>query len=118
KKLVTSNPDSGKVRVRAFEDRDKEVSGILSMIRTAENPDECSVIARTNGLLDEVETRLSQQGIPYSRSGGRSFWDQKAPGMLMSRASSMARRDMLGVGELLQHAKVRRSTLDEMGEKL
>jgi Superfamily I DNA and RNA helicases len=113
KKLVTSNPDSGKVRVRAFEDRDKEVSGILSMIRTAENPDECCVIARTNGLLDEVETRLSQQGIPYSRSGGRSFWDQKAPGMLMSLASSMARRDMLGVGELLQHAKVRRSTLDE-----
>jgi len=36
----------------------------------------------------------------------------------MSLASSIANRDMMGVGELLQHAKVRQPTLNELGDRV
>src|SRR5690606_35191870 len=84
KKLVTSNPDAGQVSVRTFADREGEVEAIIRAIRDSSDPDSWCVIARTNGLLDELEARIGSDDFPYTRSGGRSFWDQKAPGMLLS----------------------------------
>lgn len=118
KKLVTANPDDGVVRVRPFATRDDEVAAIIDAIKATGRPKSCAVIARTNGLLDELEAKITADDFPYSRSGGRSFWDQKAPSMLMSLASSIANRDMMGVGELLQHAKVRQPTLNELGDRV
>ena len=118
KKLVTSNPDPGQVRVRTFADREGEVLAIIKAIRDGGDPESWCVIARTNGLLDELEARIASHDFPYTRSGGRSFWDQKAPGMLLSMASSLANRDMMGLGDLMQHAKVRPAVLNELSDRV
>lgn len=114
KQLVTSNGNPGKAQVRTFEDRDAEVQGIVRAIMDSGDGGKWGVIARTNALLDGVEASLARHGMPYTRSGGRSFWDQKAPSLLMGMAQSLSNRDMEGIGELIRHARVRPQTLDEM----
>lgn len=118
KSLVTSNREPGEVRVRGFKDREQEVTAIVRSILDLGNPKDWCVISRTNALLDEVEARFAQYDITYNRSGGKSFWDQKAPGMLVSMASSMSRRDMMGLGDLMQHAKVRPSVIEALSRDL
>jgi len=118
KKLVTSNPNAGQVRVRTFADREEEVLAIIKAIVDSGRPDSWAVIARTNALLDELESRIPADAFDFTRSGGRSFWEQRAPGMLLSLASSMANRDMMGLGELMQQARVRSSTLDALSERV
>lgn len=118
KKLVTSNPNTGTVQVRTFADREEEVTAIIRAISASDQPESWAVIARTNALLDELESRIPADAFAFTRSGGRSFWEQRAPSMLLSMAASMANRDMMGIGELLQHARVRSSTLDALSERV
>ena len=118
KQLVTSNTAPGVATVRTFEDRDAEVAGIIRAIQSTPDYGKWAVIARTNALLDGVESSLARHGIPYTRSGGRSFWDQKAPSLLMGMAQSLASRDMEGVGELLRHARVKPQTIDDLSSTL
>lgn len=118
KQLVTSNTKPGQATVRTFEDRDAEVSALVTAILADGDFGQWGVIARTNALLDGIEAALARHGVPYTRSGGRSFWDQKAPSLLMGMAQSLANRDMEGIGEMLRHARVRSQTLEELSSTL
>lgn len=84
-KLIRRNKDRANKNIKAH----KEVPGEISVSRYPTRPDEgkaiaeflkalqpmgeWAVLARTNGMLDEIEMCLNSAGISTTRSGGKSF---------------------------------------------
>lgn len=75
KKISAHKEDPGEINVLRLPDRWTEADQIVNTIKNAGDDLECAILARTNLILDAAEVALSDSGIAYSRSGGKSIWD-------------------------------------------
>lgn len=116
KALQTANQDHGSVTVRAFETRMAEAVEVISHIGRHLDTGTWAILARTNAQLEMVEARIGET-FPYLRKKGESFWDLKAPGILLSLASSVVRGDMVGVSELLTLGGMPRNVMDDLSRQ-
>lgn len=75
KKITAHRDDLGEVRVVRAPSRWDEVDLIAEAIKKSGEDQEWAVLGRTNSLLDAAEAALSDAGLPYTRSGGKSVWE-------------------------------------------
>jgi superfamily I DNA/RNA helicase len=74
KQITAHRDDPGEVQVIRAADRWDEVGRIAAMIRD-NSVGTWAVLARTNLILDGADLALSDAGIAYTRSGGKSIWE-------------------------------------------
>lgn len=113
KRLITGSTEKGVVRVRPFEDRFAEADAAIEAILESGDPNSWGVLARTNAQLEIFESRIVNR-FPFNRKGGSSFWDLKAPSLLLSVVESIAGRNMLGISELLTMGGVSPNAINQI----
>jgi superfamily I DNA/RNA helicase len=74
KQITAHRDDPGEIQVIRAADRWDEVGRIAATIRDSGNGT-WAVLARTNLILDGADLALSDAGIAYTRSGGKSIWE-------------------------------------------
>ena len=117
KQLATGNAARGEVRVRTFEARTDEVDAVIKAVIESGKPESWGILARTNALLEAVECAIGGQ-FPYQRAGGESFWDLKAPGLMLEVAKSFATGSMMGVEELAKACGVGNGALARINKAI
>jgi len=75
KKISAHKEDPGEITILRLPDRWTEADQIVNTIINAGDDHEWAILARTNLILDAAEVALSDSGIAYSRSGGKSIWE-------------------------------------------
>lgn len=75
KKITAHRDDLGEIRVVRAPSRWDEVDLIAEAIKKSGEGQEWAILGRTNSLLDAAEAALSDAGLPYIRSGGKSVWE-------------------------------------------
>lgn len=75
KKITAHRDDLGEIRVVRALSRWDEVDLITEAIKKSGEGQAWTVLGRTNSLLDAAEAVLSDAGLPYIRSGGKSVWE-------------------------------------------
>ena len=128
-KLIRRNKDRANKNIKAH----KEVPGEISVSRYPTRPDEgkaigdflkalqpmgeWAVLARTNGMLDEIEMCLNSAGISTTRSGGKSFWEHGVGLVVLSLLRSVDNNSWLGASQALAHCGVSLSWLNGFSAK-
>ncbi|MBD1389377.1 ATP-dependent helicase [Neiella sp. HB171785] len=75
KEMMCSIPPGQSVlKAYAFGSWDKELSALIDTV--AVEPHHWAILARTNFVLNDVETALASYGITVRRLGGQSIWDK------------------------------------------
>jgi superfamily I DNA/RNA helicase len=74
KQITAHRDDPGEIQVIRSADRWEEVTRIATAIRECDNGT-WAVLARTNLILDSADLALTDSGIQYTRSGGKSIWE-------------------------------------------
>ena len=74
KRIIPAILTPGELTIIRPMNREQEAEMILNTIH--EDPGGWAVLTRTNRLLDELELKLQQSGMPYTRLGGTGFWDR------------------------------------------
>lgn len=74
KRIIPAVLTPGDLSVIRPLNREQESEMIVGIIH--EDPGGWAVLARTNRLLDELELKLQQAAMPYTRLGGTGFWDR------------------------------------------
>lgn len=114
-KLIRHNQDRANKNIKAH----KEADGEIVVARLSTRHDECktivkrlkemepmggwAVLARTNGLLDNVEMALNSKGICTKRSGGKSFWEHGVGAIVLGLLRSIAADAWAGACQCLTH---------------
>lgn len=117
KQLATGNTSPGQVRVRTFETRANEVDAVIQAVLASGNPSAWGILARTNALLEAVECAIGGQ-FPYVRAGGESFWELKAPMMLLEVSRSFASGSMMGIEELAKACGVSNGAISRINKAI
>ncbi len=73
-----------------------------------------AILARSNLALDAVETTLNAKcgRGTYARLGGRSYFDRRAPSLLLGAAQSIAQNDVRGLEALARAAELPTDALE------
>ena len=116
KSLMTASSAPGQVLIRGYEDREAEADALIAELALADDPSSWAILARTNSQLEVIECRIGDR-FPFVRKKGESFWELRAPALLLGLASSLGRGDMLGVSDLLTAGGVSKSFLDGMASQ-
>ncbi len=82
-------------------DRYDEAAAIVKHIKQSNLPDTWAVLARTNALLETVETQLMLEDIPYTLSGGKSVWDGVSGSAFVGLLKSMLHNGWTGMANAL-----------------
>lgn len=112
KELKSYRGPGGKVDIKCFNDLQHEVEAVVQMVR--KTPEVWAVLARTNGHLDLLESELSREDIPYSRSASGSFWSLDAVHTFTSLIESICSGSELGIEKSLLLCGIRRKQIEEM----
>ena len=114
KALDTVFRGKGQVAVKAFKDLEAEAQAVSMEIQRSGRPQEWAVLARGNAQLDAIDTIFGAEGVPFTRSGGRSIWEKRGPATFLSVCRSMAYGDLVGVDKLLRLMGVGEQRLGDM----
>lgn len=101
KVLKTANRGRGSVRVVRCESREAQADRIWSAILETGEPQDWAVLARTNALLESLET-TAPETIRVQRVGGRSFWDLPSPSLFLALIRGVAMNEMHSVDTVLR----------------
>uniref|UniRef100_E6QVY1 DNA 3'-5' helicase n=1 Tax=mine drainage metagenome TaxID=410659 RepID=E6QVY1_9ZZZZ len=74
KRIIPAVLSPGDLSIIRPLNRDQESELIVNTVH--EDPGGWAVLTRTNRLLDTLELKLQQAGLPYTRLGGTGFWDR------------------------------------------
>ena len=100
KAIQAAKPSGGAIQVRIFADRAGEAVAVAQAVQAC--PAEWAVLARTNRLLDAVETECDVAQIPVQRRGGSSFWESHSVASLISLLKSVVDGSWVGLRHALQ----------------
>ena len=98
KRLWTSEEETSSIRLIHPKNQELEASLIADEILSTHRRhnlkwEEFAILVRTNSLLDTIETRLTERGIPSAVTGGQSFFDRKEIRDLVSYLKVIANVD-------------------------
>ena len=94
----------GEIIVGRFATRVDEGKGIVKYLTDlGDKRGEWAVLARTNGMLDEIEMSLNSAGIPTIRSGGKSFWEHGVGLIVLSLLRSIDTNTWSGASQCLAY---------------
>lgn len=105
KDVVGASKSPGRLETHVYGDRIAEAEAVVAAIAKG-SPDGAAVLARTNQLLYATELKLVAHGIPYYRTGGRSLWDQEAPGTIMGLLDAVSNKKHTGLVTALHFAGI------------
>ena len=100
KAIQAAKPPGGSIEVRVFTVRQGEAVAVVQAIQAC--PAQWAVLARTNRLLDAVETECDVAQIPVQRRGGSSFWESHSVASLISLLKSVVDGSWVGLRHALQ----------------
>lgn len=107
KQIAAHRTDSGEIRLFKAADRWGEIEDALRIIGRAERTGGWAVLGRTNSLLDAVEAAISDAGIPYARSGGRSVWEHSVGSVFLGLLRTTHDASWTGVANTLSFCGIR-----------
>lgn len=107
----------GEIIVNRYSTRPDEGKTMAEYLKTLEPMGEWAVLARTNGMLDEIEMCLNSAGIATSRSGGKSFWEHGVGLVTLSLLRSVDTNTWLGASQCLAHCGVSMTWLNSFASK-
>ena len=110
KAIQASRSPGGTFETIQYPDREFEIAALLDRIQA--RPGGWAVLARTNRLLDQVESGLGPRGIPYVRIGERSIWDRPPCALFLALAQSLAGGDSAGYSHVLARAGMHGAVLE------
>ena len=114
KNIVAHKTEPGDVLVHRLPTRNDEIDELTAaMVKGKKKKEEWAILGRTNALLDTVEVSLSMSGVPYSRSGGKSVWDQAIGGVFSGLLRSLHGDSWTGVANALVFCGVDSSWVNE-----
>ena len=105
KAIQADKPAGGSIQVRIFTERKGEASAVAEAVQS--NPEKWAVLARTNRLLDAVETECNVAQIPVQRRGGSSFWESHSVASLLSLLRSVIDGSWVGLRHALHWCGVK-----------
>lgn len=113
KPLVFGRDVSGTVRVRSASDREAEAKMALEACRNT--PGDWAILARTNKLLNAVETELKIAEVPHSLCGGKSVFEDGVGEVMCSILNSIDKGDCRGLISALLYAGFNRNMFQKLG---
>lgn len=113
KKITAHRDDAGEIRVIRAPDRWSEVDQIVETIRKGRPGEEWAILARTNMILDAVEVALSDLGVSYVRSDGKSVWEHSIGSMLTGLLRSVADDSWTGLANVLSFCGINAEWVNE-----
>ncbi|MEO1767970.1 ATP-dependent helicase [Thiobacter aerophilum] len=113
KKITAHRDDPGEIRVVRAPSRWDEVDLIAEAIKKSGDGQAWAVLGRTNSLLDAAEVALSDAGIPYSRSGGKSVWEHSVGGVLLGLLRSVLDDSWTGVANAMSFCGLQAGWVNE-----
>lgn len=99
KKITAHRDDLGEIRVVRAPSRWDEADALVETIRSPNN--EWAILARTNSILDHAEVAVSNIGLPYGRSGGKSVWEHSIGGIFVGILRSVLDDSWTGMANAL-----------------
>lgn len=75
KNIQAHKTEEGAIAVVRAASRGDELDRIVEAIKKTEPEGDWAILARTNGLLDEVQVLFNALRLPFNRSGGKSIWE-------------------------------------------
>ena len=112
KPITPFKKEEGSVEVTKLLNRWEETQALVRSITFSGDNEEWAVLSRTNKQLDLVEVALTAAAIPYTRIGGKSFWENNEPRIFLNLLSFIAQDDGLGGINALQWAGVNSKVID------
>ena len=107
----------GKIEVKRYPRRTDEGTEIAKFLAALSPMGQWAILARTNGMLDEIEMCLSAQGISSQRSGGKSFWEHGVGLTILSLLRSVNTNTWLGASQALGYCGLSVTWLNSFGTK-
>ena len=122
-KLIANNPDRANKNIVA----DRATTGIIKAHRAADRYDEArlvveaiqastgqswAILARTNSLLEIVESELALKGVEYRLAGGKSVWDGIVGSALVGLLRSVQSDGWTGMANALSICGIRSELLN------
>lgn len=101
----------GSIKVHRAADRLDEAVRVVKAIK-ASTGQTWAVLARTNSLLEFVETELLANTIPYRLSGGRSIWDGMVGSALVGLLKSLHSDNWTGMANALAMCGIKSDLLN------
>lgn len=99
KELQAARDIDGQVAVMAFRDEVEQVQALCEQVQWVDGT--WAILARTNAGLDAVDSMLTAHGIPFTRLGGKRFWDNSWPSFYLAVLRSLATGERLGIDFLI-----------------
>lgn len=106
KKIMAHRDDPGEIRVVRAPTRWDEADLIVREIKSG-GKQEWAILGRTNALLDVAEAALSEAGVPYLRTGGKSVWEHSVGSVFLGLLRSVLDDSWVGVANALAFCGIR-----------
>lgn len=100
KQLNTVKTIRGFVVPKWVMSRNDEAGDIADAITATGKPGEWAVLARSNALIDRIETQLVEADIPRTRLGGKSYFERSGPSLLLAMIKAVGADCMEGLDGL------------------
>lgn len=101
KKISAHKEASGEINVLRLPDRWAEVDQIGNTIINGGDKQEWAILSRTNLILDAAEVALTDMGIPYRRTGGKSIWEHSIGSVFAGLLRSAVDDSWTGIANVL-----------------
>lgn len=118
KSLDSAVCSEGRVSVRRAASSKDEADMVVDAILRSGRPDDWGVLARTNEMLDPIETRLRINEIPYTRASSRSFWAHPPAALVLALCTDLVQGTVLGFEELLRRMGTPAETLNALHRRI
>lgn len=101
KKISAHKETPGAISVLRLPDRWAEVDQIGDTIKKSGDDQEWAILARTNLILDTAEVALTDMGVPYRRTGGKSIWEHSVGSVFAGLMRSAVDDSWTGIANAL-----------------
>lgn len=111
KKIMAHRNDPGKILVYQVPTRWDEMNMLTEAISDKQ---QWAILGRTNALLDIAEATLSEAGIPYVRTGGKSVWEHSVGSVFLGLLRSILDESWVGVANAMAFCGIRSELINEI----
>lgn len=99
KPLISGRGGGGSVTYRIFQNSKLEAEEIAKTVYRS--PNDWAVLGRCRSVLERVESDLKVMGIPFTRYGGKPFFDLKAPALFIGLLRDLDKQTNVTVERIL-----------------